>query len=229
MTGMELRRTRKRKGWSQQEASARLGVSQPYLSLLERKHRRLTPRLVARATRVFELPLTSLPLKSVGSQPQTLQQMAKELAALGYPGFAYMRTKRKRNPATVLVAALRQDNLEARLAEALPWVLLHYPNLDWKWLLAQARLHNLQNRLGFLVAVARMKLEEKDELHSRRYKKLHDAEEELQSSRLAQEDAFGETALTPGERQWLRENRPESAVYWNLLSDLSPEHLRYAA
>ncbi len=229
MTGMELRRARKRKSWSQQQAAARLGVSQPYLSLLERKHRRLTPHFVAHATRVFGLPLTSLPLKPVGSQPHTLQQVAEELAALGYPGFAYMRTKRKRNPVEVLVAALRQDNLEARLAEALPWVLLHYPDLDWKWLTDQARLHNLQNKLGFLVAVARMKLAEKGELQSRRNRNLHDAEEELKSSRLAQEDAFGETTLTPGEREWLRENRPASAVYWNLLSDLSPEHLTYVA
>ncbi len=227
MTGMELRRARKRTGWSQQEASARLCVSQPYLSLLEREHRRLTPRLVVRATRILGLPLTSLPLKPVSSQTETLQRVAEELSALGYPGFAYMRTKRKRNPAAVLVAALRQDNLEARLVEALPWVLLNFPDLDWKWLLDQARLHNLQNRLGFLVTVTRMKLEEKGELQSRRYRNLCSAEKKLQTSRLVQEDAFGETSLTPGERRWLRENRPESAVYWNLLSDLSPEHLTY--
>jgi len=229
MTGMELRRARKRKGWSQQRAAAHLGVSQPYLSLLERKHRRLTPRLVARATRVFALPLTSLPLKPVGSQPHTLQQVAEELAALGYPGFAYMGTKRKRNPAGALVAALKQENLEARLAEALPWVLLNYPDLDWKWLTDQARLNNLQNKLGFLVTVARMKLEEKGELQSRRYRNLCSAEEKLQSSRLVQEDGFGEATLTAREREWLRENRPESAAHWNLLSDLSPEHLTYVA
>lgn len=228
MTGMELRRARKGKGWSQQEASARLGVSQPYLSLLERKHRRLTPRLVARATRVFGLPLTSLPLKPTGPQSHTLQQVAEELAALGYPGFAYMQKNRKRNPVEVLVAALRQDNLEARLAEALPWVLLNYV-LDWKWLTDQVRLHNLQNKLGFLVTVARMKLEEKGELQSRRYRNLCSVEEELQSSRLVQEDAFGEATLTAREREWLRENRPASAAHWNLLSDLSPEHLTYVA
>ncbi len=228
MTGMELRKARKRKDWSQQHAAARLGVSQPYLSLLERKHRRLTPRLVARATRVFGLPLTSLPLNPVGPQPHTLQQVAEELAALGYPGFAYMQKNRKRNPVEVLVAALRQDNLEARLAEALPWVLLNYV-LDWKWLTDQVRLHNLQNKLGFLVTVARMKLEEKGELQSRRYRHLCSAEEELQSSRLVQEDAFGEATLTAREREWLRENRPASAAHWNLLSDLSPEHLTYVA
>ena len=127
MTGMQLRKAREQKGWNQQQASARLGVSQPYLSLLERSHRRLTPRLVARATGVFNLPLTSLPLKTVGSQTQTLQQVAEELSALGYPGFAYMRTRKRRNPAEALVAALKQENLEARLAEALPWVLPQLP------------------------------------------------------------------------------------------------------
>lgn len=229
MTGTQLRKARKRKGWSQQQAAARLGVSQPYLSLLEREHRRLTLRLVDDANRVFGLPPTSLPLESVASRLETPQQVAEELSALGYPGFAYMGTQRKRNPAAVVVAALRQDKLEARLAEALPWVLLNYSNLNWEWLLAQARLHNLQNRLGFLVAVARMKLEEKGELQSRRYGNLHNAEEELKSSRLAREDAFGQTALTLGERRWLRENRPQAAVYWNLLTDMSPEHLTYAA
>ena len=229
MTGMQLRKARKEKGWSQQQASARLGVSQPYLSLLERRHRRLTPRLVARATRVFDLPLTSLPLNPVGSQTQTLQQVAEELSALGYPGFAYMRTKKRRNPAEVLVAALKQENLEARLAEALPWVLLNYPDLAWKWLLDQARLHNLQNRLGFLVTMARTKLEEKGELQSRRYRTLCYAEEQLESSRLAHEGTLGEAALTAREREWLRKHRPELAARWNLLSDLSPEHLTYGA
>ncbi|MDA2924642.1 helix-turn-helix domain-containing protein [Acidobacteria bacterium AH-259-L09] len=228
MTGMQLRKARKGKGWSQQQAAARLGVSQPYLSLLERRHRRLTRRLVARATRVFGLPLTSLPLKPAGLQPQTPQRVAEELSALGYPGFAYMQTKRRRNPAEVLVGALKQDNLEARLAEALPWVLLNYSDLDWKWLLDQARLHNLQNRLGFLVTLARTKLEEKGELQSRRYRNLRYAQEELESSRLAHEDALGEATLTAREREWLREHRPKLAARWNLLSDLSPEHLPYA-
>jgi len=155
--------------------------------------------------------------------------VAEELSALGYPGFAYMRTKKRRNPAEVLVAALKQENLEARLAEALPWVLLNYPDLAWKWLLDQARLHNLQNRLGFLVSMARTKLEEKGELQSRRYRTLCYAEEQLESSRLAHEDALGEAALTAQEREWLRKHRPALAARWNLLSGLSPEHLPYAA
>ena len=228
MTGMQLRRARRRKGRTQQQAAARLGMSQPYLSLLERGRRRLTPRLVARATQVFGLPLTSLPLKPAGSEAGTPQQVAEELSTLGYPGFAYMRKKRRRNPAEVLVAALKQDNLEARLVEALPWVLLNYPDLDWKWLTDQGRLHNLQNRLGFLVTLARMKLDEESELQSHRYRNLRHAEQELERSRLVHEDAFGEATLTSGERQWLRDHRPSLAEHWNLLTNLSPEHLPYA-
>ena len=86
MTGMQLRKARKRKGWGQQQAATRLGVSQPYLSLLENGRRPLTRRLVARATRVLGLPLTLLPLNPAGSQPLTLQQLAEQLSALGYPG-----------------------------------------------------------------------------------------------------------------------------------------------
>ena len=227
MTGMQLRKARKRKDWSQQQAAARLGLSQPYLSLLEQGHRRLTPHLVARVTQVFGLSLTLLPLKPSSLHPQTPQQVAEGLAALGYPGFAYMRTRKRRNPVEVLVAALKQDELEARLTEALPWVLLNYSDLDWKWLKDQARLHDLQNKLGFLVTVARTKLEEKGEVQSRRYRILCSTEEELQSSLLVREDAFGEVDLTVQEREWLREHRSETAAHWNLLSDLSPKHLTY--
>ena len=226
MNGTQLRKARQETGWSQQQAAARLGVSQPYLSLLECGHRHLTRRLVARATRVLSLPLTSLPLNPTGSPPLALQQVAERLSALNYPGFAYMRPKRKRNPAEFLVGTLKQEHLEARLLEALPWVLLNYPNLDWKWLTDQVRLHNLQNKLGFLVSVARKKLEEEGELDSQRYRKLLDVEQELEHSRLAKEDAF--SPKTSVERQWLSDYRSELATHWNLLTDLRPEHLPYS-
>jgi hypothetical protein len=81
-------------------------------------------------------------------------QLARQLSGLGYPGFAHLRP-RKANPAAVVLEALLQKNLEVRLAEALPWVLLTYPDLDWSWLVRHAKLHDVQNRLGFLVAVAK--------------------------------------------------------------------------
>ena len=41
MTGQQLREARKLKGWNQQQAAQRLGVSQTYLSLLEKGKRRM--------------------------------------------------------------------------------------------------------------------------------------------------------------------------------------------
>lgn len=229
MTGTELRKARRRKGWNQQQAAARLGVSQPYLSLLERGQRRLTAKLAERATQVFELPATVLPLRTTPPAKVSPQQLAEELGALGYPGFAYLRARKRHNPAAVLATALQQNELEARLVEALPWVLLRYFDLDWAWLLDRARLQNLQNRLGFLVSVARRKLEQMGETKSRRYSNLQRAEAELERSRLTAEDSLGKADLSAKERAWLRKHRSEPAKHWNVLSDLRPDHLKYAA
>ena len=83
------------------------------------------------------------------------ENLASDLAALGYPGFVYLKRRRQTKPAEVLFSALSVKNLDARLAEALPWVLLTYPELDWQWLIQEARLNELQNKLGFLTNVAR--------------------------------------------------------------------------
>jgi hypothetical protein len=61
----------------------------------------------------------------------------------------------KRNPAEVVLSALRAKNLDTRLAEVLPWVLLKHPDLDWEWLVRAAKVNDLQNKLGFLRNVAR--------------------------------------------------------------------------
>jgi hypothetical protein len=49
------------------------------------------------------------------------ENLASDLAALGYPGFAYLRASPKRAPAEVVLSALQVANLEPRLVEALPW------------------------------------------------------------------------------------------------------------
>ena len=119
-----LRAARKARGWTQVEAAVRLGLSQPYLAMLERGQRRLTPRLARKAARVLRLPPTALPLSEPPYPPARTdpQVLAEELAALGYPGFAHMAgRRRKKNPAELLLTALAQENLEARQAEALPW------------------------------------------------------------------------------------------------------------
>src|SRR5213593_1167450 len=144
----QLKTSRFNRGWTQQEAAARLGVTQAYLSMLEEGLRNPSLNLVRKLMRVYGLPPTALPLSEV-PENVTPDFLAHELASLGYPGFAHLRgAARKVNPAEFLLSALSQRNLEARVAEGLPWLVLRYPDMDFGWLVPQARMRNLQNRLG---------------------------------------------------------------------------------
>jgi hypothetical protein len=176
---------------------------------------------------VYRLPPTALPVRSTDRLSRVdSRELAESLAALGYPGFSYMKSHRKVNPAEVLLAALAQKNLESRLAEALPWVLLRYPDVDSHWLVREARQLNLQNRLGFVVSLARRLSErtaDTESLHA-----LAQLQQELEQSRLAREDTFCQESLSEPERNWLREQRPPDARHWNLLTDWTPETVRYA-
>ena len=82
------------------------------------------------------------------------ENLASDVASLGYPGLSYLKPKRTKGPAEVLRSALRAKNVDARLVEALPWVLLECPDLDWKWLVNETKQHELQNKLGFLTNIA---------------------------------------------------------------------------
>ena len=230
MSGHELRSAREKHGWNQTDTARRLGVSQGYLALMEGGRRNVPAKLASKAVRVLDLSPTSLPVRS---QPPLstvdADGLARQLASLGYPGFAYMRAGWKRNPAEVLVSALAQDSLESRLTEALPWVLLGYAEqLDRRWLVEQARLHRLSNRLGYGVHLAKRSLEARRHQESPRYRALDSLENELRASRFDVEDTLCQSSLSQAERDWLRETRPEEARYWHLLTDWRPEHLQYA-
>lgn len=108
---------------TQKRAAERLGVSQPYLSQLEKGERPVTAELALAATALYRLPATALPLpETLADQPKTDDALlARQLSGLGYPGFAHLRP-RKANPAAVVLAALARKDLETRLTEALPWV-----------------------------------------------------------------------------------------------------------
>lgn len=212
-----LKRARLQRGWNQQEAAARLGVTQAYLSMLENGRRDPTP-VSRKLVKVFGLPPTVLPVEEV-SESATAELLAHELASLGYPGFAHLRGKtRKRNPANFLLAALLRPNLDARVAEGLPWLLLRYPDMPRDWLVREARARALQNRLGFVVTLARLAGKRDD---------LRELELALADSKLAKEDSFCRE-LSEVERRWLRANSSEEAKQWNLLSDMTPDALRYA-
>lgn len=214
----ELKQARQHRGCTQQDAAARLGVSQAYLSMLENGRRKPSPVLARKLVREYGVSPTVLP---VSDGPLNLgpDSLVRELASLEYPGFAHFRRPtRKLNPARFLLSALEQNNLEARVVEGLPWLVFRYPDMDFGWLVPQARLKNLQNRLGFCVTLARQAGGRDD---------LRNAEQELETSKLAREDSFRE--LNEPERRWLREHRSEQARQWNLLSDLAPDSLRYVS
>jgi hypothetical protein len=132
-----------------------------------------------------------------------------------------MRQTRKLNPAELLVRTLSAQNVEARLVEALPWLLLNYPNVDWAWLLSAAKQNDLQNRLGFVVTVARRLAETRGRTSAAEV--LRHWESVLEHSRLQKEEAFSGDALTEAERKWLRNHRSEEAAQWNLLTNISAE------
>ena len=226
----ELKAARLKKGLVQAQAAKSLGVSQSYVNLLENGKRRLTPRLARRVTTLYGLSPEVLPVSGEFVPTHTNdQRLAESLAKLGYPGFAYLRTHvPSKNPDEVLLTALAQDRLEARVAEALPWVAMHYSHRGSKWLVEQARKFNLQNRLGFVVSLALSVAERVSDHENTTVQSLRELRSKLDESRLVKEDVFYRPPRTETERQWLTQNRSEEAVYWNLLTDLRPEHLQYA-
>ena len=219
MNPESLKTARRERGWSQQRAAARLGLTQPYLSMLERGQRSPAPALARRLMRVYGLSPTVLPVHEVRENvPAGL--LARELGLLGYPGFAHLRgVARRVNPAEFLLTALAQRNLEARVAEGLPWLVVRFPDMDFDWLVREARMRNLQNRLGFVVTLARL---------AGKNNALQRPEQTLAESKLVKEDSFCKELNEP-ERRWLREHSSEEARQWNLLNDLRPGALRYVS
>jgi transcriptional regulator with XRE-family HTH domain len=227
MKSQELKQARQHKDWTQEEAASHLGLTQAYLNLLENGKRRLTPRVVRRAVSVYGLSPEVLPVGGDFVPTQTSDdQLVEWLVRLEYPGFAYLKTHTARkNPYEVLLTALGQMSLDARVAEALPWVAMRYGRPD-TWLVETARKFNLQNKLGFVVRLGRRVAESRSD--STRSKELGKLEEMLEESRLAKEGFFYRPPMTEREREWLSKNRPVDAAHWNLLADMRPEQLSYA-
>ena len=229
MDGKALREARRTKNWTQTDAAKALGVTQAYLSMIESGSRVLSKRLGRKALKVFDLPPTAWPLQfgTSMSSPPRKHDFGAELAALGYPGFAYLRTRVRRNPAAVLLDALNEPNLDARVAEGLPWLALTYVDLDWDWLVRNAKLQDRQNRLGFAVSLASEVAEAKRE--SEKARKLGRWLDMLERARLAREDTFCHDSMTKAEREWLRDHRSPVASHWNLLTDMEGKHLAYGS
>jgi transcriptional regulator with XRE-family HTH domain len=227
MTGSELKNARKASAWTQAQAAVRLGVTQAYLSMVERGERAVSSELASRAVEVLEVPATALPLTEYQTHDRDAGFFQAMLGTLGYPGFAYLRGSARQNPTELLMEALDSDDLDSRVMEALAWIPLAFPHLNWDWLTANVKLRDRQNRLGFVVELARQAAERdgsswlEAELATRVAK--------LEPSRLAKEDTLCRESMTRTERTWLREHRPKLAEHWNLLTDLTVEQLDHVA
>jgi transcriptional regulator with XRE-family HTH domain len=217
MTGPQLRDARRKHVWTQAELARRLGVSQGYVCLLEQGQRAVPDQLAHKLARVLHLPPGTLPLGSM-ADPLGADAATRALGALGYPGFAYRRQRVVLNPAELLLRTLRTKELDARVVEALVWLTLTYADLDWEWLVRRAKVDDLQNRLGFLVTLARQLAEQRGDTEAA--ERLAVPELALEHSRLQREDVF-RASMTDAERRWLRQHRPPEAAHWNVLTSLS--------
>ncbi|HEV2021578.1 MAG TPA: helix-turn-helix transcriptional regulator [Terriglobales bacterium] len=228
MTPDLLHSARRSRGWTQKRAARQLGVTQAYLSMLERGRRVPPPALATRLAEVYSLSPASLPLPAGDWQPPPAgdRKVAAELGRLGYPGLAARRRGEQKNPAEVLLAALALGDVNRRLLQALPWLLLHYPEMDTAWLLDRAKRLDLQNRMGFIVTLAREVREARGEVVP---SNLAGLEAALDRSRLARFGTLCQSSMSEEEGRTLYQERSETARRWNLLTDLKAEELPYAA
>jgi transcriptional regulator with XRE-family HTH domain len=226
MTGQDMKAARMASSWTQNDAAEKLGVTQAYLSMVERGTRPVSAELASKAVRILKLSVTALPLAPYRHHDRNGAFFQQALGSLGYPGFAYLRRTVRINPTELLMAALDSEDLDARVTEALPWLAVAFPRMDWAWLTFNAKVQDRQNRLAFITLLAAQIARRKGEpaLEDLLLKML----ETLERSRLAAEDTLCNQAMTAAERKWLRTHRSSEASHWNLLTDLRVEKLDHA-
>jgi hypothetical protein len=98
--------------------------------------------------------------------------------------------------------------------------------MDWDWVVRQTKMHDVQNRLGFVLTLARSLAERMDDIAVTN--RLSAVEQSLHASVLLREFTFCHEHMPEAERRWLKLNSTPEAKHWNVLSDLSPEHLTHA-
>lgn len=203
----EVLRWRQRNGLTQVHAASLVGVSQPYLSLLEKGARPLTTELRNR-------------MKATRDRRTPDHVFRAHLSALGYSGFAHVAKSRRRpRPDTLLMTVLARPDADARVVEALPWLVATFESeLDFGLIVRQAKLQNLQNRVGFVLGAAAVQTP-----------KGLTALRELERARLLQEDTLCWDSMPDATRDWMRANRAPLAEHWNVLTRLRSEDVHDAA
>jgi hypothetical protein len=149
--------------------------------------------------------------------------MADALMLLGHPSFRTLFYELEEEPApdpgVVLVAILSCEDLDTRIIEAAPWIILRFEHLDWEWIIREARERRVQNRLGFLVNLA-AQVAADNYAEQERLIFLTRLEERLFEFRMDKEDTLCVKRMTEAEKVTLREARTSEARQWGLLTDL---------
>ena len=187
-----------------------LGVSQTYLSLLETGARPLTKVLQNRMK-------TAVHKQHRESDDDVFRT---HLSVLGYERFAHFaRSRSKPSPDVLLLSVLARPDADSRVVEALPWLVRQYAcQMNLGWLVRQAKLHDLQNRLGFLLQAAGVGTLE-----------VLSAVRELERARLLHEATLCWDSMPAATREWMRANRTPMAKHWNVLTRLQTEDVHNAA
>jgi transcriptional regulator with XRE-family HTH domain len=228
VTGDELKNARKASAWTQAQAAARLGVTQAYLSMVERGERAVSSELASKAVEVFEVPATSLPLTEY--RPGAHDAGFFPVDA-GKPGLSGIRLSAQFGPIESGGSAdggvgLGRSGLTGHrgagmAATGLPASELGLADRECKvagstepaWDLWLSWRGRPQRREG----------------HSQLEEELAVRVAKLEPSRLVKEDTLCRESMTRAERAWLRDHRPKSAEHWNLLTDLTVEQLDHVA
>ena len=226
MTGSDLKTARTASDWTQAEAALRLGVTQAYLSMVERGTRPVSDELASTVLKTFSLSPAKRPLGTLRAAAGE-SSFKEALGELGYPGFSYLSSPNQLNPAELLLLALDTEDLDARVLEALPWLPFRFSDLRWDWLASETKLRNRQNRLAYVTALAKDVADARGRADVSR--SLGTQLMNLEKSRLANEDTLCKGSLSQAERKWLRQHRPPAAKHWNLLTDLKAEDLQHVS
>ena len=120
---VSLQHWRQRNALTQVNAAALLGVSQPYLSLLEKGARPLTATVQSRMKNIRRT-----------DRPASDDRFRRQLSALGYPKFAHVAPARPIfSPDSLLLSVLTGPNVDARwLRLCLGWSA-DMP-INWTWI-----------------------------------------------------------------------------------------------
>lgn len=167
------------------------------------------------------MPVQTTPKKS--RRDLQSRAMADALNLLGHPGFRTLfyeiDEEPAPDPAVALVAILACDDLEERIVEAAPWIVLRFEHMDWEWLIREACARQVQNRLGFVVNLA-AQIAAEGGVEKERLIQLTRLEERLFEFRLDKEDTLCARRMSAEEKRSLREARTSEARQWGLITPL---------